>query len=153
MEEFNRIFLVSFLKASFMDVLQQIEEQSKGRDVKLSIKIENFQRNKMFDGLKKQRDGAVNAEALMKVEKTKDSGQESSGVLKGLEIPALINAPNGIKDGMKIMQQHIMNRDYKTSRQVINQLATWKDQQPGNFHKRQTIEEFANDPLGEKRKM
>ena len=68
-------------------------------------------------------------------------------------MPALINAPNGMQDGMNIMQQHILNRDYKLSRKVIDQLASWNDQQPGAYAKRQTLEEFANDPLGEKRKM
>ena len=89
----------------------------------------------MFDGLRKQRDGTINAEALLKQEKAKDSNQET-GVLKGLAMPALINAPNGMQDGMNIMQQHILNRDYKLSRKVIDQLASWNDQQPGAYAKR-----------------
>ena len=83
------------------------------------MKIENFQRNKIFDGLRKQRNGEVDAEALMKREKAKEPNAEV-GVAKGLGMPQLINAPNGIKDGMNIMQQHIMNRDYKMTRKVID---------------------------------
>lgn len=43
-------------------------------------------------------------------------------------MPALMNAPNGVKDGVSIMNQHVMNRDYKLSRKIIDQLAAWKDQ-------------------------
>ena len=44
LEEFNRIFLISLLKTSFLEVLGQIDEASGARDVKLSMKIENFKR-------------------------------------------------------------------------------------------------------------
>ena len=94
------------------------------RDVKLSLKIENFQRKNMFDGLRRQRDGTVNAEALLK----KPKQHELADVPKGLNMPALMNAPNGVKDGVSIMNQHVMNRDYKLSRKIIDQLAAWKDQ-------------------------
>ena len=116
-EDFNRIFLLSLLKHSFLEVLSQVEASASNRDIKLSLKIENFQRKNMFDGLRRQRDGTVNAEALLHKEKPK--GKESSAK-KGLEVPALINAPNGIKDGVAIMSQHVMNRDYKLSRGVID---------------------------------
>ena len=86
LDDFNRIFIISLLKTSFLEVFAQIEELAGDRDVKLSMKIENFQRHNMFNGLRKQRDGTVNAEALMKVKKSKDPNVETK-VAKGLAMP------------------------------------------------------------------
>lgn len=68
-------------------------------------------------------------------------------------MPPLTSAPNGIKDGVQIMAQHVLDRNYKLSRHVTDSLAQWNDQQPGALAKRQTLQEFADDPLGEKRKL
>jgi len=57
--------MIALLKDSFLEVLVQVEKGANQRDISLHLKIENFQRKKMFDLLKNQRQGKVNAEALL----------------------------------------------------------------------------------------
>lgn len=49
------------------------------------------------------------------------------------------------------MAQHVKNRDFCLSRKVIDSVRKWTDQRDG-LGKRQTLDEFVNDPLGEKKK-
>lgn len=65
LDAFNRIFILSLLKSSFLDVLARIDAQAGDRDISLAVKIENYQRKYMLMGLEKQRDGKVNASALL----------------------------------------------------------------------------------------
>ena len=45
--------MVSLLKGSLLDVVADINSSMGDRDLNLNLKIENFQRKKMFDGLRK----------------------------------------------------------------------------------------------------
>ena len=76
LDDFNRIFLLSLLKDSFMDVLAQIDHLAGDKSVSLSLKIENHQRQKMFDALKNQMKSKVNAEALL--EEQKNQGKQAN---------------------------------------------------------------------------
>lgn len=72
----------------------------------------------MFAGLRNQRDGKVNAEALIieEAEKSKDGGS----------VATLLPA-NNITEGVAVMEQHVINRDYITSRNVIDSVCKWKN--------------------------
>ena len=50
-------------------------------------------------GLENQRDGKVNAPALLQEQKV----QEADGVPKGLSKPVVVNACSSIKEGVNIM--------------------------------------------------
>ena len=96
----------------------------------------------MFSGLRSQRDGKVNAEALIL--------EEAKKAKEGGPVATLLPA-NNITEGVAVMEQHVSNRDYVTSRNVIDSVRNWRNARGGQFGTRKTIEEFVNDPLGEKK--
>ena len=50
------------------------------------------------------------------------------------------------------MEQHVHDRDYVESRVVIDQVKKWRDYRSGDKSRLFSIEEFANDPFGEKKR-
>ena len=54
-----------------------------------------------------------------------------------------------LRSGAEIMQQHMRDRDYCLSRNVINQVQQWQEQQKGPYAKKTSLDEFVKDPLGE----
>ena len=64
--------------------------------------------------------------------------------------PSVVNTCSNIKEGVNIMDQHVKNRDFYLSRRVIDSVRTMTEQQLGPSVKRQTLDEFVADPLGDK---
>jgi len=61
LDDFNRIYLLPIAKASFMEMLADVEAMADHKDVPLSLKFQNYQRKHMLGGLRLQRDYKVDA--------------------------------------------------------------------------------------------
>ena len=142
-DDFNRIFILPIAAASFMEMLAEVEDMAEHKDVPLSLKFSNYQRKKMLGGLRLQRENKVDAAAIMKGSAPEDS----------LSKKCFVQAKGSMKQGVDIMEQHLRDRDFVLSRNVVNQVRTWRDQRAGPNSKRVTLEEFVKDPLGEKQRL
>ena len=115
-DDFNRIFLLAILKESFLEVLAKVEQQAQGKDIPLSLKIENYQRQNLLNGSSLRRNNQVDADLIMK----QNLEQERLGVPTGLTQRAIVSPRGSLRQGAKIMQQHVRDRDYSLSRSLID---------------------------------
>ena len=51
------------------------------------------------------------------------------------------------------MEQHVRDRDYSMSRNVIEQVRQWQEQSKGSSANKISLDEFEKDPLGEKKRL
>eukprot|EP00353_Schmidingerella_taraikaensis_P015406 CAMPEP_0185605870 /NCGR_PEP_ID=MMETSP0436-20130131/4369_1 /TAXON_ID=626734 ORGANISM="Favella taraikaensis, Strain Fe Narragansett Bay" /NCGR_SAMPLE_ID=MMETSP0436 /ASSEMBLY_ACC=CAM_ASM_000390 /LENGTH=120 /DNA_ID=CAMNT_0028237229 /DNA_START=626 /DNA_END=984 /DNA_ORIENTATION=- len=71
----------------------------------------------------------------------------------GLGKRSFVSPKANARRGSSIMEQHVRDRDFCLSRNVIEQVRNWNDQRKGTNSRRVTMEEFVNDPLGEKQRL